>query len=175
MTPEESSIFFNLLSGPASEPARRFVDFLADPDAAEWDEGIAKPHRVAEYIAGDLQQHARGCNLPIAKCHLCRFCELEIKRMWPDLWLSKWPGATVDETHEFTALEFEVIFGMCWGWAPYWRLGKQGIAEQLGLTEGIVHAVIASIFEKTDLHLREFAKAALNAELRRRLTGKAGE
>lgn len=103
MTPEESSIFFSLLSGRASEPATRGMDFLADPRAYYWDEGLELPEfSCADYIAGDLQQHARGCNLPIAECHLCRLCELEIKRRWPDLWLSTWPGATAGETHEFT-------------------------------------------------------------------------
>jgi hypothetical protein len=173
MTPEESGIFFSLLSGTASEPERRSIDFLADPDAGDWDEGITRTYSCGDYIAGDLQKHARGCNLPIAECRLCRLCELEIKRRWPDLWLSKWPGATAaDETHEFTELEFHVIFAMCWGWAPYWRLGKKEIAEQLGLTEGIVHALMASISEKAGLlgpsNLREFARIALNAELRRR-------
>jgi hypothetical protein len=177
MTPEESSAFFNLLSEPASEPARRFIDFLADPDAGDWDQGITNTYSCGDYIAGDLQEHARGCNLPIAECHLCRLCELEIKRRWPDVWLSKWPGATADETQGFTELEFHVIFAMCWGWAPYWRLNKKEIAQQLGLigmTEGIVHTIMSSIFEKLGSsggwELREFAKAALNGELRRRLS-----
>ncbi len=221
MTPEESSVFFNLLRGTASDPARRWVDFLADPDAGDWDEGITNTYSVGDYIAYDLQKHARGCNLPIAKCHLCRLCELEIKRRWPDLWLSKWPGAKADETREFTELgkcpepecgstdrgtryqitpptegnplgtycknawhnapevqrddeftelEFQVIFAMCWGWAPYWRLDKEEIAKQLGLTEGIVHVLMASISEKVGLNLREFARTALNNELRRQRT-----
>jgi len=230
MTPEESSIFFTLLSGTASEPKRRSIDFLADPDAGDWDEGITtNTYLVGDYICGDLQEHARGCSLPIAECSLCRLCELEINRRWPDLWLSKWPGAkTAGETHEFiapgkcpepacgstdrgtryqitpptkenplgtycknawhhvpevqrddefTELEFHVIFAMCWGWAPYWRLNKKEIAQQLGLigmTEGIVHTIMSSIFEKLGSsggwELREFAKAALNGELRRRLS-----
>ncbi len=170
MTPEESSIFFNLLSGTASEPKRRFIDFLADPDAGEWDEGITKPHICADYIVGELQEHARGCNVPIAQCSLCRLCELEIKRMWPDLWLSKWPGAkAVDETYEFTELEFQVIFGVCW------RLNKREIAEQFGFTEQIVHTIMRRIFEKDGIggrwELFEFARTALNAELRRRKGG----
>ena len=111
MTPEESSIFFSLLSGTASEPVRRSIDFLADPDAGDWDEGITtNTYLVGDYICGDLQEHARGCNLPIAECRLCYLCELEIKHQWPDLWLSKWPGATADKTDEFTELEFQVIF-----------------------------------------------------------------
>lgn len=173
MTPEESSIFFNLLSGVASEPARRFIDFLADPDAGDWDEGITETtYRVADYIAGDLQEHARGCELPIAKCQLCRLCELEIKRMWPDLWLSKWPGATTaEETYEFTEAEFVVIFAMCWSGGS-WRLNKEQIAEQLGIGVGIVHTIMRRIFEKDGLSSRpelfEFARTALNAELRRR-------
>jgi hypothetical protein len=173
MTPEESSIFFSLLSGPASDPAGRCIDFLADPRADEWDQGITKPHSRADYLVEDLQEHARGCNLPIAECRLCRLCELEIKRLWPDLWLSKWPGATADETYEFTDLEFEVIFGMCWS-GVRWRLNKKEIAEQCGLTEGIVHTIMRSIFDKADLlgrgDLFGFVKTALNGELRRRRT-----
>lgn len=170
MTPEESGIFFSLLSGTASEPVRRSIDFLADPDAGDWDQGITRTYSCGDYIAGDLQEHARGCNLPIAECRLCRLCELEIKRRWPDLWLSKWPGATAaDETHEFTGLEFEVIFAMCSTRAP-----KKEIAQQLGITEGIVHALMSSIFDKAGLmgrlELFEFARTALNAELRRRRT-----
>jgi hypothetical protein len=223
MTPEESSIFFTLLSGTASEPVRRSIDFLADPDAGDWDQGIMNTYLVGDYICGDLQEHARGCNLPIAECQLCRLCELEIKRMWPDLWLSKWPGAkAADETREFTApgkcpepecgstdrgtryqitpptegnplgtycknawhhvpevqrddeftaLEFQVIFGMCWS-GMCWRLNKEEIAEQLGVTEGIVHTIMRSIFEKADLmgrgDLFGFVRDALNNELRRR-------
>lgn len=171
MTPEESSVFFSLLSGTASEPVRRSIDFLADPDAGDWDQGgITKTYSCGDYIAGDLQEHARGCNLPIAECRLCRLCELEISRRWPDLWLSKWPGATAaDETNEFTGLEFEVIFAMCSMRAP-----KEEIAQQLGTTAGIVHALMASIFDKAGLmgrlELFEFARAALNGELRRRRT-----
>jgi hypothetical protein len=72
MTPEESSVFFNLLSAPASEPAGRGMNFLLDPRAYEWDQGITKPHSCADYLAEDLKEHARGCNLPIAECRLCR-------------------------------------------------------------------------------------------------------
>jgi DNA-binding CsgD family transcriptional regulator len=167
MTPEESSAFFNLLSEPASEPARRFIDFLADPDAGDWDQGITNTYSCGDYIAGDLQEHARGCNRPIAECRLCHLCELEIKRLWPDLWLSNWPGATAaGETHEFTALEFEVICRVCSG------LPKKEIAEQCRLAEGIVHTIMRSIFDKAGLmgrgDLFEFVRTALNGELRRR-------
>jgi DNA-binding CsgD family transcriptional regulator len=136
MTPEESSIFFSLLSGHA------------------------------DYLADDLQEHARGCNLPSAECRLCRLCELEIKSIWPDLWLSKWPGATPDETDEFTALEFEVIFGVCRG------LPNKDIVEQCGLTEQIVHTTMSSAYDKAAVSNRMallvFVMDTLNAELRRR-------
>ncbi len=169
MTPEESSIFFSLLSGTASEPVRRSIDFLADPDAGDWDQGITgTTYSCGDYIAWDLQEHARGCSLPIAECRLCRLCELEIKRRWPDLWLSKWPGATAaDETREFTGLEFEVIFAMCSTHAP-----KTEIAQQLGITEGIVHTIMRNIFDEAGISNRVelylFAMDALNKELRRR-------
>jgi len=147
MTPEESSVFFNLLSGPASN---------------------TKPYPRADYIADDLQGHARGCNLPIAECRLCRLCELEIKRRWPDLWLSKWPGATTaDETHDFTGLEFQVIFAVCRGGS------NKEIAQQLSMSEQVVMTVLASVYDKAGLlgrsDLVEFVKAALIGELRRRL------
>jgi len=167
MTPEESSIFFDLLSGTASDTAVPYMDFLADPRAREWDEGLPiTPRSRAEFLAEGLQEHARGCNLPIAECRLCHLCGLAIKRLWPELWLSKWPGATADETNDFTALEFEVIFGVCRG------LPKKDIAEQCRLTEGIVHTIMSIIFDKANLmgrfELFEFARAALNNELGRR-------
>jgi len=92
--------------------------------------------------------------------------------MWPDLWLSKWPGATTaEETYEFTEAEFVVIFAMCWSGGS-WRLNKEQIAEQLGIGVGIVHTIMRRIFEKDGLSNRpelfEFARTALNAELRRR-------
>ncbi len=136
MTPEESSIFFSLMSGHA------------------------------DYLADNLREHARGCNLPSAECRVCRVCELEIKSIWPDLWLSKWPGATPDKTDEFTALEFEVIFGMWWG------LTKTQIAEQCGLTEQIVHTAMSNAYDKAGVSnrvdLQLFVRAALNNELHRR-------
>ena len=71
MTPEESSIFFTLLSGTASEPKRRWIDFLADPDAGDWDEGITtNTYLVGDYICGDLQETLAGavCPSPSAPC-----------------------------------------------------------------------------------------------------------
>jgi len=83
MTPEESSIFFDLLSGTASDTAVPYMDFLADPRAREWDEGLPiTPRSRAEFLAEGLQEHARGCNLPIAECRLCHLCGLAIKRLW---------------------------------------------------------------------------------------------
>ena len=86
--------------------------------------------------------------------------------MWPDLWLSKWPGATPDETDRFTALEFEVIFGVCRG------LPKKDIAEQCGLTEQIVQTTMSSAYDKTGVSNRMalvvFVMDTLNNELRRR-------
>ena len=169
MTPEESSIFFDLLSGTASDTAVPYMDFLADPRAREWDEGLPiTPRSRAEFLAEGLQEHARGCNLPIAECRLCHLCGLAIKRLWPELWLSKWPGATAaDETREFTGLEFEVIFAMCSTHAP-----KTEIAQQLGITEGIVHTIMRNIFDEAGISNRVelylFAMDALNKELRRR-------
>ena len=146
MTPEESSAFFDLLSGRASN---------------------TKSCPRADYVADDLQDHARGCNLPIAECRLCRLCELEIKRQWPDLWLSKWPGATTaEETHEFTELQFQWIFRACLG------LPNREIAQQLGITEGIVQTIMAGVFDKPGISNRVelvgFVSGALNAELRSR-------
>jgi hypothetical protein len=169
MTPEESSVFFNLLSGPASDPAGRWIDFMLDPRAANWDQGITKSYIHADYIAQDLQEHARGCNLPIAECRLCRLCELEIKRRWPDLCRSKWPGATADETHEFTDLEFEVIFENFRG-VP--GVPSEEIAQQCGITVIIVMTILSGIYDKAGLSSRwelyKFVKTALSGELRRR-------
>jgi hypothetical protein len=91
---------------------------------------------------------------------LARFC----KNAWHDVP----PEVRGDE---FTELEFQVIFALCWGGAPYWRLNNEETAKQLGITEDIVMQTMMSISDKAGLgplDLREFARTALNAELRRR-------
>src|SRR5215469_11386156 len=114
MTPEESSVFFSLVSDP----------------------------HIADSLASGLEEHARGCNLPKAKCRRCRLCELEIKHQWPDLWLSKWPGATADRADEFTGLEFQIIFGVCSG------LTNNEMAKQYEITVPIVMTLTAGIYDK---------------------------
>jgi DNA-binding NarL/FixJ family response regulator len=75
-----------------------------------------------------------------------------------------------DETHDFTDQELKVIFGVCSG------LGFKEMAQQYGIAHEIVKMSLISIFDKagfaTRFELVEFAKTALNGELRRRRTKK---
>ena len=89
-----------------------------------------------------------------------RFC----KNAWHDV-----PPEVQQD--EFTALEFEVIFGMCWS-GMRWRLSNKEIAEQCGIAEDVVQRTATSAFDKIGasgrMNLFEFVRDALNRELRRR-------
>jgi DNA-binding NarL/FixJ family response regulator len=73
---------------------------------------------------------------------------------------------TADETQDFTEQEFQVIFGMCAG------LTNEEIAEGYRIAVEAVMSARASVYDKaavsTRVELQLFARAALNAYLRRR-------
>ncbi len=75
-----------------------------------------------------------------------------------------------DEASEFTEQEFQFIFGGCCG------LRNAEIAERYGITEQSVMTSTASVYDKVGVSTRlelayHFVRAALNAELQRRLRG----
>src|SRR5215472_12327019 len=91
---------------------------------------------------------------------LARFC----KNPWHN-------PPEVQRDDEFNALEFQVIFALCWGGPPRWRLNNEEMAQQLGITEDSVQRTMMSISDKAGiglLDLSKFVRTGLNAELRRR-------
>jgi hypothetical protein len=91
---------------------------------------------------------------------LARFCE----NAWHHV-------PEVQRDDEFTALEFQVILALCWGGLPRWRLKTEEIPQQLGIAEDLVMSALMSIYKKVGTGgsgLIEFAREALNNELRRR-------
>jgi hypothetical protein len=77
--------------------------------------------------------------------------------------------ATADETHDFTEQELQVICAHFRG--CYLGVPNKEVAEWLGVDEGTVVGCLAGISDKahiSKLEFREFARSALNAELRRR-------
>ena len=75
-----------------------------------------------------------------------------------------------DETYDFTDQEFKVIFGVLRG------LTNKDIAQHYKMAEDTAKHYMLSIYDKAGvsnrLELYEFLKAAINAELRRRLEDK---
>jgi DNA-binding CsgD family transcriptional regulator len=71
-----------------------------------------------------------------------------------------------DKTHEFTDLEFEVIFGVCR------RATNSAIAAELRIAEDTTKGTMISIYDKarvtTRLELVSWVRTTLNNELRRR-------
>jgi hypothetical protein len=89
-----------------------------------------------------------------------KFC----KNAWHDVP----PEVQRDETHEFTQLEFQFIFGVCW------NLSIREIAEQCKVREDAVRGIVyqkicGKVGVSTRAELQLFVRDALNAELRRRL------
>jgi hypothetical protein len=79
VTPVEHDVFFGMLN------AGRIWEIKSAQPAGSPAIPLPLVHRQLN-VAEDLQEHVRGCRLPIAECHICRLGELELKDDWSRAW-----------------------------------------------------------------------------------------